>query len=188
MNFWLLTFFSFFDIPCNLPENKKQIIINTLIWWNLSKECKTAIIWNYSMIFCISTYKQTRYETIHRLRPQKDWVGGFRKWQSAWWMGQKNTKMCWRIIWMTPKILTQRMPLAANLRLALGLTLMRRCTCAIIRIESIFFHSIENKSTYQAYPVYVYYGNSDGPQLCTLCCISLRRCCFGLETRVMITA
>ena len=55
---------------------------------------------------------------------------------------------------------------------------------AIIRIASIFFHSIENKSTYQAYPVYVYYGNSDGPQLCTLCCISLRRCCFGLETRV----
>ena len=57
---------------------------------------------------------------------------------------------------------------------------------AIIRIASIFFHSIENKSTYQAYPVYVYYGNSDGPQLCTLCCISLRRCCFGLETRVII--
>ena len=31
---------------------------------------------------------------------------------------------------------------------------------AIIRIASIFFHSIENKSTHQAYPVYVYYGNS----------------------------
>ena len=35
---------------------------------------------------------------------------------------------------------------------------------AIIRKASIFFQSIENKSTYQAYPVYVYYGNSDGPQ------------------------
>ena len=32
---------------------------------------------------------------------------------------------------------------------------------AIIRIASIFFQSIENKSTYQAYPVYVHYGNSD---------------------------
>ena len=34
---------------------------------------------------------------------------------------------------------------------------------AIIRKASIFFQSIENKSTYQAYPVYAYYGNSDGP-------------------------
>ena len=51
---------------------------------------------------------------------------------------------------------------------------------AIIRIASIFFHSIENKSTYQAYAVYVYYGNPDRARLCYVrkCVYSVLRLCM----------